>query len=66
VQLVRRADRPRPGADRIDQERELAGRREAERHRPRQQPAGRLEHEELAGDAGVEPAAVDAQQRVQA
>ena len=41
-------ERPRSRADRVDQERELAGRREAEAHRPRQQPAGRLEHEELA------------------
>ena len=41
-------------------------RREAERHRPRQQPARRLEHEELPGHARVEPAAVDAEQRVRA
>ena len=29
--------------------------REAEAHRPGQQPAGRLEHEELSGDPRVEP-----------
>ena len=63
---LERAERPRARADRVDQERELAGRREAEAHRPRQQAAGRLEHEELARHARVEPAALDAQQRVRA
>ena len=43
----RGAERARARADRVDQEAELALRREAERHRPRQQPSGRLEHEEL-------------------
>ena len=58
----RRARRaPRPGPDRVDQEGELAARREAERERPRQHAAGRLEHEELARAARVERAARDAQ-----
>ena len=39
-------------------------RREADAHRPRQHPARRLEHEELSGRARVEPALLDAQQRV--
>ena len=47
---LERGERARPGPDRVDQERELARRREAEAHRPRQQPPGRLEHEELARD----------------
>ena len=51
--------------DRIDQERELAGRRKTERERPRQQPAGCLEHEELPGRAGIERAALEPQQRVE-
>ena len=57
VSGLERAERAGARADRIDQERELARRREAEAHRPRQQPARRLEHEELARPAGVEPAA---------
>ena len=50
----RRAERARARADRVDEEAELALGREAERHRPRQQPSRRLEHEELPGDARVE------------
>ena len=53
-----------PGPDRIDQKRELAGRREAERKRARQQPPGRLEHEELARRPGIEVSALEAEQRV--
>ena len=63
---LERGERARARADRVDQERELAARREAERHRPRQHAAGRLEHEELARDARIEPAARHAQQRVRA
>ena len=58
------AERLRARADRIDEERELAGRREAERECPRQEPAGRLEHEELARHSGVDPAPLEPQQRV--
>jgi hypothetical protein len=43
---------------------ERAGRREAERERPRQQPPRRLEHEELPRRAGLEVAALEPQQRV--
>ena len=43
-------ERDGAGADRIDQKRQLAAGRETQRERPRQQAAGRLEHEELAGD----------------
>ena len=46
-----------PGPDRVDQERELARRREAERHRARQHAARRLEHEELPRHAGLDPPA---------
>src|SRR5215212_7770950 len=63
---LERAERARSGADRVDQEGELAGRREADAHRPRQQPARRLEHEELSGHAGIEAGALDAQERVRA
>src|SRR5207342_1621623 len=58
------AERPRPRADRIDQERQLARGRKADAHRPRQHPTWSLEHEELAGDARIELAAIDAEQRV--
>ena len=61
---LQRAKGSGPGPDRLDQERELAGGGEAERHRPRQEAARCLEHEELAGDPGLEPAAVDPQQCV--
>ena len=54
--------RTRP--DGIDQKGELARRRETDAHRPRQQPAGRLEHEELARNPRLEPAARDAEERV--
>src|SRR5664279_4766368 len=49
-----RAQRFRSGPDRVDEERELARRREAERERPRQQAARRLEHEELSWTARLE------------
>ena len=63
---LERGERARARADRVDQERELAARREAERHRPRQHAARRLEHEELPGMPGSSPPRVDAQQRVRA
>ena len=53
-----------PGPIGSMQEGELTGRREAEAHRPRQQPAGRLEHEELPRDPRLEPAALDLEERV--
>src|SRR5262249_4207936 len=55
---------PRARADRVDQERHLAGGPETEAHRARQRPARRFEHEELARDARLEPAPLHAQQRV--
>src|SRR5262249_60878745 len=67
VQLVLRledAERARPGPDRVDQKGELAARREAEAHRSRQEPTGRLEHEELPRHARIDPAAPHAQERV--
>ena len=39
---------------------------EAERHRPRQDTARRLEHEELARDPGLERSGVEPQERVRA
>ena len=53
-----------PGPDRLDEERELARRRLAEAHRPREEQPGRLEHEELAGKPGLEPAPLEPEQRV--
>ena len=53
-----------PGPDRVDQEPELAAGRRAERERPRQHAARRLEHEELPGRARVERAARDPHERV--
>ncbi len=58
------AERARAGTDRVDQEAQLARAGEAERHRPRQDVPGRVEHEELAGHAGVDRAGLDAQERV--
>ena len=55
---LQRAERRRPRPHRVEEERQLACRREAERQRPRQQPPGRLEHEELARMTGIEAAAV--------
>ena len=69
MELVARlelAERGRARSDRIDQECELAGRREAERERARQQPSWGLEHEELPRCARLEVAALEPQQRVQA
>ena len=45
---------------------ELARPREAERHRPRQDVPRRVEHEELAGHAGIERAGLEPQERVRA
>src|SRR5205823_4345729 len=59
-------DRERAGArtDDVDQECELVRGRKTEGHRPREEPARRLEHEELSRNAWIEAAAVDAQQPV--
>src|SRR5215210_7144800 len=64
VPAAEAAEGERAGADRIDQERELTLRGEAEAHRTRQQPSRRLEHEELTRHALVDAAARDAQRRV--
>ena len=55
-----------PGPDRVDEEAELALRRRAERERPRQHAAGRLEHEELARPPRLERPAVDADEGIRA
>src|SRR6266516_6956063 len=57
-------ERLRSRPDRVDEESQLAGRREAERKRPRQQAPGSFEHEELPRHAGLEVAALEPQQRV--
>ncbi len=59
-----RCERPRSGPDRLQQEGQLAGRCLAEAHRPRQDATRRLEHEELSGDARIEPSALETKQRV--
>ena len=41
-------------------------RRQAEAHRTREHSARRLEHEELARDPGLEPAALEPEERVRA
>jgi hypothetical protein len=67
VELVARFNRAESlgsRADRFEQEAQLAGRRLAEAHRARKQSSGRLEHEELAGNAGIESTALDPDQRV--
>ena len=51
-------------ADRVDEEAELPGGREAEAERAREQPTRRLEHEELPGLARLEPAASETHERV--
>src|SRR5438067_8747424 len=58
------AERPRAGADGVDQESELARGRQAEAHRSRQRPTRRLEHEELTGNAGIEAASRHVEERV--
>ena len=55
-----------PGPIDVDEEGELAGRREADGERTRQQTSRRLEHEELSRDARVEPVPLDAHERVEA
>ena len=59
-----RAERACPGADRVDEERELPFRREAEAHRAREHAPRGLEHEELPGSPGLETAPLDAEERV--
>ena len=67
VELVARFGRgQRAGSrpDRLEQEAELTGKRLAEAHRARQEPSRRLEHEELARAARLEPASFDPDQRI--
>ena len=59
-----RAERPRAGPDRLHEERELPRRRLAEAHRAWKKASRDLEHEELAGNPGLEAAALEPQQRV--
>ena len=58
------AERLCAAAEGFDEERELPRRREAEAHRPRQEPSRRLEHEELPRPSRVDVAALDPQERV--
>src|SRR5205807_9101979 len=62
----RGAERSCPWPNRVDQKRELAVRRRAQAHRPRQRTAGRLEHEELTRNAGLQAAPFYPEQRVRA
>src|SRR5207342_480943 len=64
VAAAERGQRPRPGSDRVDEERELPRRRKAEAHRARKQPPRSLEHEELPRSPGIEPAALHPDERV--
>ena len=48
-------DRARPGADRVDEEPELALRRQAQAERARQHPPRRFEHEELPRRSRLKP-----------
>ena len=61
---LQRADRTRSRPDRVEEEAELARRRHAEAEGTRKHAPGRLEHEELAGSAGLERAPREPQQRV--
>jgi hypothetical protein len=61
-----RRESPCPWADRVDQKRELSRRRLTEAHRTGKNPPGRLEHEELTRDPGLEAATLEAQERVRA
>ena len=51
-------------AEGFDEERELPRRREAEAHRARQEPPGRLEHEELPRPPRIDVSSLDPQERV--
>jgi len=53
-----------PRTDRVEQEPELAAGSKAERHRARQHAAGRLKHEELARNPGIDAAALETDERV--
>jgi hypothetical protein len=61
-----RRERPRSRPHRVDQERELTRRRQAEAHRPREHVAGWSQHEELAGAARIHASAPHAQEHVRA
>ena len=61
---LERAERTCARPYRVDQERELAGRRLAQAHRAREHSAGSLEHEELAGYPGLELSSLQSEERV--
>ena len=63
---VQGAEGARARTDGVDEERELAGGRKANAHRPREHASRCLEHEELARDARVQPAALHPEERVRA
>jgi hypothetical protein len=61
---LERAERARARADGLDQERELARRRETEAHGARKQAPRRLEHEELPRNARLESSSLEPEERV--
>src|SRR5262249_31075975 len=63
---LKSAERPRAGPDRIDEERELSGRRLAETHGSRKHAPRRLEHEELSRNARFEASPSEPEQHVRA
>jgi hypothetical protein len=58
------AKRTCAGPNRVDQERELTGRRLAQAHRAREHSSGSLEHEELAGNPRLELSPLESEQCV--
>src|SRR3954466_8028094 len=66
VAALERRERACAGTDGVEEERELAARCEAERHRTRANGTPCFEHEELAGCAGIDASAFDAHERVRA
>ena len=61
---LRARQRLRAWANRFEQEAQFAWWGLAEAHRPRKRPTRGFEHEELAGEAGIEAAPLYAEQRV--
>src|SRR5439155_1294961 len=64
VATLRGTEGSRPRPDGLEQEGQLPRGSLAEAHRAWQRPPRRLEHEELAGDAGLQAPALDSEQRV--
>ena len=66
VTCGQRAESPCPGADRIDEELELAAWRATQAHRTREHSPRCLEHEELPRDPWIELASLEPEERVRA